>query len=75
VIAPNGKPVAFPAAAARTALGEGKEVKLAGVRLELDGDGLRAVGDGGEELVSHQAYWFAWSQFHPGTAVWTSLSG
>jgi hypothetical protein len=75
VIAPDGMPVAFPAAAARDALRDGKEVKLGGVRLKLDGDGLRAVGDDGAELVSHQAFWFAWSQFHSGTAVWTPISG
>jgi hypothetical protein len=75
VIAPGGKPVAFPAAAARAALEAGKDVKLAGVRLELDGDGLRAVRDGGADLVSHQAFWFAWSQFHPDTALWTPLRG
>jgi hypothetical protein len=74
VIAPDGTPVAFPAAAARDALKAGREVKLAGVRLELDGDGLRAAHENGAELVSHQAFWFAWSQFHPGTAVWTPLS-
>jgi hypothetical protein len=74
VIAPDGTPVAFPAAAARGALADGEQVALAGVRLELDGDGLRAVLDDGTEAVSHQAFWFAWSQFHPGTALWTSRS-
>jgi hypothetical protein len=74
VIAPDGTPVAFPAAAARAALEAGKQVKLAGVHLELDGDGLRAGFDSGEDAVSHQSFWFAWSQFHPGTAVWTHLA-
>jgi hypothetical protein len=75
VVARDGTPVAFPAAAARDALEAGKQVRLAGVRLELDGDGLRAVLDSGAEVVSHQAFWFAWSQFHPGTALWTPLAG
>jgi hypothetical protein len=70
VIAPDGTPVAFPAAEAREALRDGKQVRLEGVRLELDGDGLRAELDSGKDVVSHQAFWFAWSQFHPGTAVW-----
>jgi len=74
VVTPGGVAVAFPAAAARGALEAGEEVKLLGVRLELVGDGLRAVGDGGAGLVSHQASWFAWSQFHPDTALWTPLS-
>jgi hypothetical protein len=74
VVTPGGIAVAFPAAAARGALEAGEEVKLLGVRLELDGDGLRAVRDGGAELVSHQAFWFAWSQFHPETRLWTPLA-
>ncbi len=47
---------------------------LAGVRLVLDGGGLRAELTDGRPLPSHQAYWFAWSQFHPDTLVWTPLS-
>jgi len=75
VIAPDGTPLAFPAAAARADLEDGKAVELARVRLELDGDGLRAVLDTGADVVSHQAFWFAWSQFHPGTVVWMPPAG
>jgi len=75
VIAPDGTPLAFPAEEARIALQAGKTVQLAGVRLELDGDGLRAVLDSKTDVASHQAFWFAWSQFHPSTAVWTPLGG
>jgi hypothetical protein len=71
VIAPDGTPLAFRAAASRAALQAGKDVELADVHLELDGDGLRAVLESGARVVSHQAFWFAWSQFHPGTALWT----
>jgi hypothetical protein len=71
VIAPDGTPLAFPVAAARAALQAGRPVALAGIDLELDGDGLRAVRAEGGDAVSHQAFWFAWSQFHPGTVVWT----
>ncbi|HET7855222.1 MAG TPA: DUF3179 domain-containing (seleno)protein [Gaiellaceae bacterium] len=71
IVTPDGTPVAFPAAAARGALQAGKDVELAGVRLELEGDGLRAVLADGAEVVSHQAFWFAWSQFHPRTVLWT----
>ena len=66
-------PVAFPVAVSRTALGEGETVELAGVVVVADGGGLRALSASGEELPSHQAFWFAWSQFQPGTAVWTPL--
>ncbi|MCP3995708.1 MAG: DUF3179 domain-containing protein [bacterium] len=30
---------------------------------------MRAVDDTGRELAAHQAFWFAWSQFYPTTAV------
>jgi len=75
VIGPEGRPVAFPAERARAALAAGDPVALAGVELYAAGGGLRARqssgGGGGEELPAHQAFWFAWSQFHPETALWT----
>ncbi len=71
VIDPEGRPVAFPADRARAAVAAGDEVALAGVELVADGGGLRARSSGGEELPAHQAFWFAWSQFHPDTMLWT----
>ncbi len=73
VIAPDGTPVAFPAGVGRGALDDGESVELAGVVLVPDGGGVRATTEAGEPLVTHQAFWFAWSQFHPGTLVWTPL--
>ena len=69
VTAPDGKPVAFPRAAARLALITGERVEMAGVTLRADGDGLRAT-IGEAEAPSHEAFWFAWSQFYPGTRLW-----
>ncbi len=71
VIDREGHPVAFPAGRARTALASGDPVAAAGVELFADGGGLRARSSGGEELPAHQAFWFAWSQFHPDTELWT----
>ena len=71
VIDPEGRAVAFPADRARAVLASGDAVALAGVELVADGGGLRARSSGGAELPAHQAFWFAWSQFHPGTALWT----
>ena len=69
VMAANGTPIAFPRAAARLALTAGERVEMAGVSIRPDGDGLRAfVGDA--ETPSHEAFWFAWSQFHPHTLLW-----
>ena len=28
------------------------------------------AGGRGRPLVAHEAFWFAWSQFHPASAVW-----
>ena len=74
LISPGGSPLAFPAAAARESIDAGKVVELTGVQLVVDGGGLRAVDANGKPLASHQAFWFAWSQFHPDTALWTPLS-
>lgn len=41
-----------------------------GVEVFADGDGLRARVPGGAELAAHEAFWFAWSQFHPDTVLW-----
>ncbi len=70
VITASGKPVAFQRSAAVIALKSGEEIAFENVRLTLDGTGVRAVGADGADLGSHQAFWFAWSQFHPGTELW-----
>ena len=70
VVTASGTPVAFPRGAALIALRAGQEITFENVRLELDAGGIRAVDVDGSDLGSHQAFWFAWSQFHPGTALW-----
>ena len=82
VVAPDGRAVAFAAGAARLALAAGEPVVAAGVELRADAGGLRAFaasgrgeggeGDGGADLVTHESFWFAWSQFHAGTVLWPS---
>ena len=69
VDAPDGQPLAFPVAHALLALQDGESVELAGVRIALDGSGLRAF-IGNREAASHEAFWFAWSQFRPETLIW-----
>jgi hypothetical protein len=73
VTAPDGTPLAFPAGAASRAIAAGEDVELAGVVILSDGAGLIAQFADGTAATSHQAFWFAWSQFHPDTLVWTSL--
>jgi len=66
----SGKPVAFPRAAVYLALQEGKEIIVENLRLKLDAGGVRTVNLDGTDVASHQAFWFAWSQFYPETILW-----
>ena len=70
VITASGKPVAFQRSKAFVALKQGDEIAFENVRLELEAGGIKAVGDDGSDLGSHQAFWFAWSQFYPQTELW-----
>ena len=69
-ITASGQPVAFQRSTALVALRNGEEIAFENVRLELDAGGIRAVDADGSDIGSHQAFWFAWSQFHPETALW-----
>ncbi len=69
VILDDGTALAFPVEAARSGLERGDRVEMAGVEVELDGGGLRA-SLGNDAVASHEAFWFAWSQFHPDTLLW-----
>ena len=71
VITADETPVAFPADSARAALAAGETVTSTGVQLIDDGGGLRAIDAAtGASVPSHEAFWFAWSQFHPTTDLW-----
>ncbi|MGH1483509.1 MAG: DUF3179 domain-containing (seleno)protein [Geminicoccales bacterium] len=70
VVAASGKPVAFQRSKAFVALKNGDEIAFENIRLQLDAGGIRAVDEDGSDLGSHQAFWFAWSQFHPQTELW-----
>ena len=70
VITASGKPVAFQRSKAFVALKQGNEIVYENIRLSLDAGGIKAVDASGSDLGSHQAFWFAWSQFHPQTALW-----
>jgi hypothetical protein len=66
----SGQPIAFQRSTALLALRNGDDIAFENVRLELDAGGIRAVDVDGTDLGSHEAFWFAWSQFHPETALW-----
>ncbi len=70
VITASGQPVAFQRSTALAALLRGDEITVENVKLEVDAGGIKAVDKDGSDLGSHQAFWFAWSQFHPETELW-----
>ena len=70
VVTASGRPVAFQRSKAFVALKKGDVIAYENVRLKLDAGGIKAVDADGTDLGSHQAFWFAWSQFHPKTALW-----
>lgn len=71
----GGAALAFHEAEAFAALERGEPVALAGVSLVRQGGGLAARDPSGEPLPSHGVFWFAWSQFHPSTALWRAPEG
>ena len=70
VVTATGRPIAFQRSKAIAALKRGNRISYENVHLQLDAGGVKAVGADGSDLGSHQAFWFAWSQFHPQTALW-----
>tara|TARA_R110002110_G_scaffold414147_2_gene643357 strand:- start:75270 stop:76661 length:1392 start_codon:yes stop_codon:yes gene_type:complete len=74
VLTASGKPVAFQRSKAIVALKRGEEIAFENVRLQLEAGGVKAVDTNGADLGSHQAFWFAWSQFHPQTVLWDGQS-
>lgn len=70
-ITASGKPVAFQRSAAVLALQNGQEITFENLRLELAAGGVKAVTADGSDAGSHQAFWFAWSQFYPNTELWS----
>ena len=72
VITPDGVPIAFPVEHLKAALLEVDTISVEGVSVSGDGGGFVARLSNGEPVAAHQSFWFAWSQFHPNTLIWTS---
>jgi hypothetical protein len=70
LIAVSGQAIAFQRSKALEALNQGQTIAFENILLTLDGGGLRAIDKFGNDLGAHQAFWFAWSQFHPDTLLW-----
>lgn len=72
VMTKSGTPIAFHVPSLIAALDAGDTVEVAGVKVVLDAGGVRAFDAQGGDLGTHQAFWFAWSQFHKSTKLWPS---
>lgn len=71
VVTEDGTAIAFPVSTARAALADGP-IEYQGLTVRLD-DSIRVYDRAGDEVVSHEAFWFAWSQFQTGSLVWSSI--
>lgn len=69
-ITASGKPIAFQRSSAFIALSRGDDIIYENIQLKLDAGGIKAIDTTGTDTASHQAFWFAWSQFHPETELW-----
>ena len=70
IVTDTGTPVAFQRSTALAALLRGEQIIVENVHLKQSAGGIKAVDKNGADLGSHQAFWFAWSQFHPDTQLW-----
>lgn len=70
IVTESGTPLAFHVPSLIAALDAGESVTLEGIKVVLDARGVRAINSKGEALGTHQAFWFAWSQFYPKTRLW-----
>ncbi|MEO9826274.1 MAG: DUF3179 domain-containing (seleno)protein [Paracoccaceae bacterium] len=67
----SGTPIAFQRSTAFVALSRGDTVEFEDLRLVLEAGGIKAQNKDGTDVGSHEAFWFAWSQFHPETELWS----
>ena len=72
IVTKSGTAVAFPRTQAMVALSRGEKVEYENIELKLSAGGVKAVDEKGADAGSHQAFWFAWSQFHPETKLWVN---
>ena len=73
IITASGKPIAFHVGSLIKVLDAGEKVEIENVQIVLDAGGVKAIDKDGKDLGTHQAFWFAWSQFHPETLLWPEI--
>jgi hypothetical protein len=70
VIRLDGTAIAFGVDALSDALESTDVLEFKEIIIMKDGGGFTATTVDGTPVASHQAFWFAWSQFHPKTLVY-----
>ncbi len=70
VVTADGVAIAFSVDDLRSRLVFGETLEYEGVEITPMGGGFAASLADGTQLAAHQAFWFAWSQFHPDTLLW-----
>ena len=73
VIQEDGTPLAFHVNSAIAALENGETIEVNGISVISSGSGIKAVDADGNDIIGHQAFWFAWSQFNEGTELWPEV--
>jgi len=66
-------PIAFHVNSLIKVLDAGEKVTIENVEIVLDAGGVKAIDKDGKDLGTHQAFWFAWSQFYPETLLWPEI--
>lgn len=74
LIAPDGTPIAFPVDQLERELADDDIVTMRGVAISRNASGFVGSLPDGTPIATHQAFWFAWSQFHPATLVWSATA-
>ena len=73
IIQEDGTPIAFHVNSAVGALEAGQTISVNGINIVLSGSGIKAIDDDGNDIVGHQSFWFAWSQFNEDTDLWPEV--
>ena len=73
IVTASGKPIAFHVASLIKVLDAGEKVEIENIQIVSDAGGVKAIDKDGNDLGTHQAFWFAWSQFHPETLLWPEI--
>ena len=73
IVTASGTPIAFHVPSLIKVLDAGEKVNVGGVQIVLSAGGVKAIDRQGKDLGTHQAFWFAWSQFYPKTLLWPEI--